>query len=340
MSTIDWRGEMTRTHHPSSLSHRLAALQPTSDVASALPKSSSISRAQGRHPTRGDQERAWRTALRALPVLLFSALVISALSIAWMKRDDDIITPQNGLGYALGIAGSVMMLLLLLYPMRKRYPALSLLGGVPAWFRVHMILGIIGPTLIILHSNFGVGSLNSTVSLIAMLLVVVSGIIGRFLYAKIHRGLYGKRNDLTFVLQNVENIRLAMAFSDRSAQGIAAELSSFEAHAVGTRGGILASLAQLALFRPRSRRSRRIVMRHAQSDIAISIKAGTCSRRDARRRLNDLRRDLRDYFNAAKAVTRFSLFEQLFALWHILHMPLFVLLVLTAIAHVIAVHLY
>jgi hypothetical protein len=35
-----------------------------------------------------------------------------------------------------------------------------------------------------------------------------------------------------------------------------------------------------------------------------------------------------------------GVYERLFALWHVLHVPLFILLVITAIIHVVAVHLY
>ncbi len=44
--------------------------------------------------------------------------------------------------------------------------------------------------------------------------------------------------------------------------------------------------------------------------------------------------------DAVARAENFSLYERLFALWHLLHLPLFVLLVLAASVHVLAVHLY
>ena len=35
-----------------------------------------------------------------------------------------------------------------------------------------------------------------------------------------------------------------------------------------------------------------------------------------------------------------TFFERLFALWHIVHMPLFMLMVVAAGIHIVAVHLY
>lgn len=80
------------------------------------------------------------------------------------------------------------MLLLILYPLRKRFRILHGLGRVTSWFRIHMVLGILGPTLIILHSNFKIGSLNSRLALFTMLVVVASGIVGRYLYSQVHKG--------------------------------------------------------------------------------------------------------------------------------------------------------
>jgi hypothetical protein len=67
-----------------------------------------------------------------------------------------------------------------------------------------MMAGIAGPLLVLFHSTFHVGSFNAAVALASMLLVVASGLVGRYLYRKIHRGLYGSREtaaDLQGVMQ-------------------------------------------------------------------------------------------------------------------------------------------
>ena len=48
---------------------------------------------------------------------LFIAVVLYA---GWAERSEQHLTAESGLGYALGIVGAVMMLLLLLYPLRKK----------------------------------------------------------------------------------------------------------------------------------------------------------------------------------------------------------------------------
>ena len=43
---------------------------------------------------------------------------------------------------------------------------------------------------------------------------------------------------------------------------------------------------------------------------------------------------------AVRRVSEFELVVRLFGLWHLLHLPLFFLLVVTALVHVLAVHMY
>ena len=47
-----------------------------------------------------------------------------------------------------------------------------------------------------------------------------------------------------------------------------------------------------------------------------------------------------DRLAATRRVVEFGAFERLFSLWHALHMPLFLMLIVAGIVHVIAVHVY
>ena len=118
---------------------------------------------------------------------VFSLVVVALLYVGWNFPTERYITPKRGMGYALGIIGGSLMLLLL-YSLRKRYTWLRFLGPTPSWFRFHMVLGILGPLCILYHSNFTTGATNSNVALFAMLTVAGSGLIGRYIYAHIHHG--------------------------------------------------------------------------------------------------------------------------------------------------------
>ena len=143
------------------------------------------------------------------------------------SSEEEYLTPKSGLGYWLGIYGSTAMLLLLIYSIRKRTKATRWLGPIPLWFRVHMMLGIAGPVLIMFHSNFKLGSLNSNVALFTMLTVAASGIVGRYLYAKIHMGLYGRKAEATEIVAEAESLRQSLGHELKAANYIVEELNSF-----------------------------------------------------------------------------------------------------------------
>ena len=137
--------------------------------------------------SRSGRQRSARPA--SAPIHPDRAPVLSAIGIAafigvafgWSRRDEFYVVPDEGLGYALGILGLALMLLLLLYSLRKRWSLLRDALPIRHWFHVHMALGILGPTAILYHSNFHLGSLNANVALVCMLVVSASGFVGRLI---------------------------------------------------------------------------------------------------------------------------------------------------------------
>ena len=128
----------------------------------------------------------------AFPV--FFLMIAALIAGGWIFKDQLTIEAEEGIGYWLGIAGVSCVGLLLLYPVRKRIPGLRFIGSVPAWFHLHMALGLVAPTLILYHAGFRTGSVNAAVALVSMLVVAGSGLLGRMLYVRIHRTLHEKRS--------------------------------------------------------------------------------------------------------------------------------------------------
>src|SRR5438046_2278389 len=138
---------------------------------------------------------------------LFFVLVTAVLYLGWNTQTARYISPNRGVGYWLGIIGGSLMLLLLVYSLRKRWTWLSFLGSTPGWFRFHMVLGIAGPVCILYHANFGIGATNSNVALFSMLTVAISGLIGRYIYVPIHHGLFGPKLELGELRTGAERLR-------------------------------------------------------------------------------------------------------------------------------------
>ena len=145
-------------------------------------------------PTTAERQEDARSTLRG--ELRAYALISVFLAAGWLLKDLNLITPEQGTGYWLGIVGGSLMLSLLLNPVRKKVRFLHRLGSTRRWFRMHMNLGLQGPLLILYHCNFQQGSFISRVARKSMLLVAISGIVGRQFDAAIHRDLYSRKHTL------------------------------------------------------------------------------------------------------------------------------------------------
>ena len=79
--------------------------------------------------------------------------IVLLLLVGWTSRDQRYLVAESGIGYWLGIIGGSLMLLLLVYPLRKRFRLWAAIGSVKAWFRIHMILGLSGPAMAVPGKN-------------------------------------------------------------------------------------------------------------------------------------------------------------------------------------------
>lgn len=279
-------------------------------------------------------------AMGAAMPWIFGLVVAASLFAGYRLRHLELTTAEHGAGYMLGIVGASMMLLLLLYPLRKRVRGLAFMGGNRFWFRLHMIFGVAGPVLILYHANFTLGSTNSNVALISMLVVAGSGLIGRYIYAKIHHGLYGRKASLAELRGTLDDARSDIAALFAVSSRLRNELFAFSERVLQEPSGVLHGLGRMVVTRIDAARTRRRVHRLARRDIVARSQEAGWSRTEARRLLRHVDIKSRAFVREARAVSEFALYERLFSLWHVLHLPLFFMLVIAAIVHVIAVHFY
>ncbi len=295
------------------------------------------------HDTRGIIARAGHYLVRpflALGPVAFTVAVLAILYLSWHYRDEGHLTPETGTGYWLGIIGSVMMGVLLLYPLRKRMRIFRNLGKTASWFFWHMILGIVGPMLVLIHSNWKFASYNATVATIVTLVVVASGIIGRYLYTKVNMGLYGRKAELRQIMHDASVLKAALGEDVAQANQFHESLQAFEAKILAPRHNFLSQIWAFLTLGLRLVILRKQLTRLANAIIASESKRRRWSWNERRKRRAFVQQHLRLYSAVIGKAARFAVFERLFALWHVLHMPTFFLLVATTVTHIIAVHLY
>jgi hypothetical protein len=96
------------------------------------------------------------------------------------------LRPSGTIGIELGILGVCCFVLIFLYAVRKRWKWLGKKGKTRNWLDVHVVLGIAAPALVTLHSAFKMRGIAGIAYWI-MIAVMLSGLIGRYLYAQIPR---------------------------------------------------------------------------------------------------------------------------------------------------------
>jgi hypothetical protein len=282
--------------------------------------------------------------IRKLPRLRWPAIwtVVVTILLVWGAgaRLERFITPQRGIGYWLGIVGGSLMVLLLLYSARKRVSWLRWMGAIPAWFEFHMILGVIGPILVLFHANFSLGATNSNVALICMLLVAGSGVIGRYIYTRLHAHLDGNEDTLEQLKAVGDRLR-SQKTSIELLPGLVDSIDRIEKRLIDPPRNVLLRSAHLAVGPFRIKLAHLIVGHKIDEALRNAIRRDSpLIARHAERLAKVARRYAYRRFDAGRRVAEFQLYERLFSLWHVLHIPLFFMLLIAGIVHVIAVNVY
>lgn len=267
-------------------------------------------------------------------------IIVAILAFGWIKRGEEYFVAETGTGYYLGIIGGAMMLLLLLYPLRKTKRFMSGLGPVKYWFRAHMVLGVIGPVLVLYHSNFEFGSMNSRVVLLTSLLVAGSGFFGRYFYTKVHNGLYGRKLSLLELEDMVESDKGAIKRVLGYAPKLQERLFKFDERVLRTRYSLIGSAIHGISIAIRAKWVKFILFRHLNRTLKVVARREKWSAAETKRHAKESRRHIKSHIRAGLKIAEFNVFERLMALWHIFHMPLFILLIVVAVIHIVAVHMY
>ncbi|MEM7218023.1 MAG: hypothetical protein AAF515_06630 [Pseudomonadota bacterium] len=269
---------------------------------------------------------------------LYLVGLLAVLAIAWRYRELALWDAESLLGYALGLGAALCVVLLLVYPLRKRMRWLARLGPTPKWFRAHMLFGVTAPALALLHCNFTLGSFNSRLALLSVLLVAGSGLVGRVLYRGVNQQLRDKRAELRRLRD-----ALAKSGAGRSVsflRELGDQLRGVDERLLGKHSSLSASVRCLFELPRRLPQERKALLDEAWR----LLNERDRKQRFAGRHKRAVFQSLEDYIDAhclrLAALVRAQLFERLFALWHVIHLPFFVLLVLTLIVHVLAVQLY
>jgi hypothetical protein len=225
------------------------------------------------------------------------------------------LRPSGPVGQTLGLVGATLILMPFVYMLRKR-----MRRGSPArlrtWLEVHLFCGIVGPVLVTLHTSFKFNGIVSA-AYWSMVIVMLSGFMGRYLYVRIPRSLRGI--ELTRTELESQAAALAGELASHAGGRALALAESICAGAAPAGGQVPSWLGLLFGELPLRRRLRRFSQ-------AVSVAGLTPADRDAVIRITTERVFL------LRRLTYLERTKAAFALWHVFHLPLvYVLLVIVAL---------
>lgn len=270
---------------------------------------------------------------------LFYLSIFVLIYVGWKNKELSNLTPESGTGYWLGIIGGSLMLILLLYPLRKKVRFFNMFGKIKYWFKMHMLLGVFGPVAILFHANFSLGSTNSNVAFFSMVIVASSGLVGRYLYAKIHHGLYGRKANLKELRKTLKESKSHLGSHFKLTSNVVNKIKSSERLLLRNRNIVWASLVWPIIF-IRTAWSKRSIRKSINKAYSGAAQAKGWDKKMVHSLSRDTNNEVQPYIDGLYNMYGFRVFESLFSLWHFLHLPLFFMLVFTGILHVIVVHSY
>ena len=279
----------------------------------------------------GQSVGAWLTS-----GLMWSAIV-SAVCVSWVLffqggRDyyvtplavrayspaHPLLRPSGPIGQTLGVIGAALMLVPFIYMLRKRVPGLRSIGSARGWLEVHLFCGVVAPVLVTLHTSFKFNGIISA-AYWSMVMVMLSGFIGRFLFVRIPRSIRGSELTRGELDARAESLTAEIADSVQSME-LLERVRAFEASVVPAASGLSflnLFVGELTLGSKAHRFQRELESSGLDHDLAHAVVALTRERATLLRRIAYLQKT-----------------KMLFGLWHVFHLPLVYLLLVIVVAHV------
>lgn len=292
--------------------------------------------------TRDDAEKGHRTRvflawMLALSVVLvfagygFDYYTLSATQRPFSPKHE-ILRPSGTIGIRLGMLGVLMFFLIYLYPLRKKWGWLGRQGNSRHWLDFHIVLGTTAPIIIAFHSSFKFGNIAG-MAFWSMLMVTLSGFIGRYLYAQIPRNLNAAELSIKEIRDKEAALKKELA-EQRATFGFAADaLYQLPSAAEVAKTPAVASLISMVLidFR-RPFRTSWIRLRQVGFAAWLFSLFGFLPTRNPG--LERALRIAKTEAKLSKSIAFLSRTQRIFQLWHVIHRPFSYAFAILAIIHI------
>lgn len=239
----------------------------------------------------------------------------------FFHEDHKMLKPSGPIGHGYGIVGTLLILIgVFSYMARKKFRSWDKFGRLKYWLEFHIFLCTLGPLLVLFHTAFKFGGLVS-VSFWSMVAVVLSGVIGRFIYLQIPRTIEGRELNLQEAKELKISTQAILKDQNKLEESKIEELSLLM-QVQSTRGS--AGLVS-ATFK------NMLETRNLLSKLKEKLKEYNLAKRDQKEILSLFKKEL----NINNKIERLLSMQKLFRYWHVAHLPFALIMLIIMVIHVV-----
>lgn len=263
-------------------------------------------------------------------IVLFTTCYLAYIGYAYYSlsiedrffhTDYQFLKSSGKLGHGFGIIGSLMIIIgVAMYMIRKRIRKFSRIGILKHWLEFHIFLCVLGPVLVLYHTAFLFGGLVA-VSFWSMVAVVLSGVIGRYIYLQIPRTIEGQEMNLNEINQ------------------IKDELNQKLIVLYNIDDSVLDSISQAMKKRPtrlgNNMLKRSIAKYRFERQTVWEIKSILKQQQISGKNFKHVIGLIKDEINLNRKIDRLITMQNLFKYWHVAHLPFAILMLIIMVIHVV-----
>jgi len=265
---------------------------------------------------------------------LLSIIVVSLVAIVYFghsyyatdlehryfHESHEVLKSSGLLGHGMGIAGTLMVVFgVFSYMARKRFRKLSRIGLLKHWLEFHIFLCVLGPILILFHTALKFGGIVA-IGFWSMAAVVLSGVIGRFIYIQIPRSLEGRELSLNELTVMKSELTETLVKQFKVSQEIADCLTqSFNKHKDKKSKNVLIRIIR-----------RYFNDRQILHDSRRILKSENLSRKNFRKSIKLLKKDI----SLNRKIDMLVSMQNLLRYWHVAHLPFAMIMLIIMLIHV------
>ena len=230
--------------------------------------------------------------------------------------------PSGIFGQGLGIIGTMLIFIgVSIYIARKRYRFMNKLGRVKYWLEFHIFLCTLGPIMILFHTAFKFGGIVS-IAFWSMVAVVLSGVIGRFIYVQIPRTIEGRElslNELQGMKSDIEKmLRHSYGLSEEDYQ-------------------TLLNASQVEISRKSNLLSNMIKKYWADKKAIKKVRQILRTNNMSKENIKKVVELVEGELSLSNRIERLQTMRKLFKYWHVAHMPFALIMLVIVLVHVVVV---